>query len=681
MSQYASILFLLLSLNIAPSQAQTNKTTSFDWLNFSLTPDQIRSQCNDVKAVAEDRLKALVAVSQENRTFANTVKAFDGIEADTEDSISGPIFLKYVSTDKAVRDAAHECEVQTEQFGIDIYTREDLYNAFKDYADKKDLMEPVDQKLLDKILLDFRRNGLELAPEKREQVKKLKTELAEITAVFGKNLNEYKDSLEVTTEELAGLPEDYVKRLDKTAEGRHIITLNYPDYFPFMANAENPLARQKLEQKFNSRGAAENIKLLEKAINLRHQIALTLGYPTHAHYVLEDRMAQNPDAVLMFLNKLKGRLQPKLAKELESLRSLKKKKEATDEPIKEWDWRFYDNLVKKSKYKIDDEAIKAYFPMEHVTQQMLEIYQQLLGLRFQEVSGPRWHDEVKLYAVRDVPSDALIAYFYMDLYPREGKYKHAAAFSLVLGRELPDRRYQNPVSAIVANFNKPTKEAPSLLKHSEVETYFHEFGHIMHQILTQSKYGRFSGTKVARDFVEAPSQMLENWIWQQDILGRLTAHYQNPDKKLPKKTLQKMVALKNLHSGITYTRQLFFALLDLTYHTNEKIDSVALWSDLSQKIRGIPVSPNTIPPAGFGHLMGGYDAGYYGYLWSEVYAADMFTRFEKEGILNPQPGRLYRQLILEPGRSKDEGEQLRTFLGREPNEEAFLKSLGLDIDS
>jgi Zn-dependent oligopeptidase len=265
----------------------------------------------------------------------------------------------------------------------------------------------------------------------------------------------------------------------------------------------------------------------------------------------------------------------------------------------------------------------------------------------------------------------------MDLYPREGKYKHAAAFTLLQGRELPDGSYQKPASAIVANFDKPTPERPSLIPHSDVETLFHEFGHIMHQTLTRAKYQRFSGSSVARDFVESPSQMFQNWVWKEEVLDRVSGYYQDRTKKLPKELIAKLLAAKNADSGLVYLRQNFFATYDMSLHTAPEVaDTTALYGKLMKEVSLIPMSAGTVPEASFTHLMG-YDAGYYGYLWSEVYALDGFSRFVKEGLLSEKVGREYRREVLEKGGSREEGVSLRAFLGREPSDEAFLKNIGL----
>lgn len=326
---------------------------------------------------------------------------------------------------------------------------------------------------------------------------------------------------------------------------------------------------------------------------------------------------------------------------------------------------------------MDSQKIKEYFPADHVTEQMLGVYQKLLGLKFRLIeNAATWHPDVKLYEIADASGGGPIAYFYLDLFPREGKYKHAAAFPLISGRLLPDGSYQKPVAAMVANFNKPAKNRPSLLTHDEVKTFFHEFGHIMHQTVTTARYGRFSGSSTARDFVEAPSQMLENWVWDREVLQSLSGHYLDHSKKLPNELLGKMLAAKNADSGLVHLRQLLFGSVDQLYHGWPPSNTTAAYARLAKEVSMIPMSDGVHPEASFGHLMG-YDAGYYGYLWSKVYAEDMFSRFKAEGVLNPVLGRRYRTEILERGSSRDEMESLKAFLGREPDEAAFLESIGL----
>lgn len=667
--------FLLLALFSSAASAAFIPAPT---LRYEPTAAELMEDCRSAKKRAESALEAVARMPASNRTFDNTPWALDQIASDLSDQTASDTFLKYVSISSVTRLAGNECETLLGQFSVDMYSREDLYRALKEYAAKGEALNGEPKRLLDKELLDFKRSGLELPKETRDEISGLRKKLVELEATFGKNINEYKDFALFDKSELEGLPEDFVARLERVDE-KYKVGLDYPDYFPFMENSTNPAARKIMEGKFNDRATLQNLPVLKEVLALRLKAARLLGYPTHAHFILEDRMAKDPKTVAAFISRLRKKLKVLGRAELKTLNALKSDVEGrtSDGQFHAWDWRFYDNQLKKSKYSVDSQKIKEYFPADFVTEQMLSVYQKLLGLKFRRVmDAATWHPDVKLFEITDAAGGEPIAYFYLDLFPREGKYKHAAAFSMIVGRQLPDGRYQKPVSSMVANFNKSTKNRPSLLTHDEVETFFHEFGHIMHQTLTRARFGRFAGSATARDFVEAPSQMLENWVWDEEVLQALSGHYLDHTKKLPPELLGKMLAAKNVNSGLVHLRQLLFGSVDQLYHGKPPSDTSAAYARLSADIAMIPTSPGTHPEASFGHLMG-YDAGYYGYLWSKVYAEDMFSRFKADGVLNPVLGRRYRTEILEKGSSRDEMDSLKAFLGREPDETAFLESIGL----
>ena len=668
----------LLLLVVLSSVASAAPFTPSPVLRYEPTPQELLDDCRGAKRRAESALEAVARMPAGSRSFDNTPWALDQIGADLSDQTASDTFLKYVSVSSATREAGNVCETLLGQFSVDMYSREDLYRALKEYAAKGEALTGESKRLVDKQLLDFKRSGLELPKEKRREIVDLRKKLVELEATFGKNINEYKDFALFDLAELEGLPEDFVARLEKV-DGKYKVGLDYPDFFPFMENSTNPAARRVMEGKFNDRATLQNLPVLKDVLALRLKAARQLGYPTHASFVLEDRMAKDPKTVAAFITRLRKKVKVLGTDELEVLKALKVVFEgrASDGKFNAWDWRFYDNQLKKAKYSVDNQKIKEYFPADHVTEQMLVVYQKLLGLKYRQiVDAATWHPDVKLYEITDAAGGEPIAYFYLDLFPREGKYKHAAAFSMITGRVMPDGRYQKPVSSMVANFAKSTKDRPSLLTHDEVETFFHEFGHILHQTLTKARYGRFSGSATARAFVEAPSQMLEIWVWDREVLQSLSGHYLDRSKPLPAELLNKMLAAKNVNSGLVTLRQLLFGSVDQLYHGNPPADTTKAYARLAAEVSMIPMSPGTHPEASFGHLMG-YDSGYYGYMWSKVYAEDMYSLFKEGGALNPQLGRRYRTEILEKGSSRDEMESLKAFLLREPNEDAFLESIGL----
>ena len=648
-------------------------------LHFNYRAQDLAPAEAEARVKLEKDLAALIAIPQEERTFENTIMGYERAFDNYGNALGMSGFLSYVSTDKQFRDAANDLQMQISQYMVDVATRRDVYKAIREYTDTNPRLDPVQAKLVKEMLIGFKNSGMDLNDADLEKFKALNKEKAEYIIKFDKNIQEYKDPLAVTQEQLQGLGEDYIQKLSKTDDGKYLVTLDYPDYVPFMQNADDEQARKELEFKFNRRGGQENVELLEKTLTLRREIAHLLGYKNHAELRLEDRMAKNPKTVMAFLKDLQKKLKPLGKKEDKEMIAYKNSKTGKNSrTLYSWESGYWSNKFRKENLELDSEKIKEYFPSQIVIDGMLDLFGGVFGITFEPVDIPVWHPDVKAFKIKDKASGELVAYFYMDLYPREGKYKHAACFGLVEGEEKQDGTYQNPFVAIVANLNKPSGDTPSLLKHSEVETLFHEFGHVLHNALTKAKYSAFSGTSVSWDFVEAPSQMLERWAWDPQVLKKISKHYKTGEA-LPDDLIKRMIAAKNFGAGGMYLRQDFFAQYDMTLHTADTTpDTTKLYFELTKKIRGLPLTKGTIPQASFGHIMGGYDAGYYGYLWSEVIAEDFFGEFKKNGIFNPETGLKFRREILEKGGTLDEEKMVENFLGRPADNKPFLKSIGLE---
>lgn len=648
-------------------------------LHFNYQAQDLAPAEAEARVKLEKDLAALIAIPQAERTFENTIMGYERAFDNYGNALGMSGFLSYVSTDKKFRDAANDLQMQISQYMVDVATRRDVYKAIREYTDTNPRLDPVQAKLVKEMLIGFKNSGMDLNDADLEKFKALNKEKAEYIIKFDKNIQEYKDPLAVTQEQLRGLGEDYIQKLSKTDDGKYLVTLDYPDYVPFMQNADDEQARKELEFKFNRRGGQENVELLEKTLTLRREIARLLGYKNHAELRLEDRMAKNPKTVMAFLKDLQKKLKPLGKKEDKEMIAYKNSKTGKNSrTLYSWESGYWSNKFRKENLELDSEKIKEYFPSQVVIDGMLDLFGGVFGITFEPVDIPVWHPDVKAFKIKDKASGELVAYFYMDLYPREGKYKHAACFGLVEGEEKQDGTYQNPFVAIVANLNKPSGDTPSLLKHSEVETLFHEFGHVLHNALTKAKYSAFSGTSVSWDFVEAPSQMLERWAWDPQVLKKISKHYKTGEA-LPDDLIKRMIAAKNFGAGGMYLRQDFFAQYDMTLHTADTTpDTTKLYFELTKKIRGLPLTKGTIPQASFGHIMGGYDAGYYGYLWSEVIAEDFFGEFKKNGIFNPETGLKFRREILEKGGTLDEEKMVENFLGRPADNKPFLKSIGLE---
>ncbi len=639
----------------------------------ALTPEGVGAACQRAIIACDSAVADLVAAPDEQRTFANTIGALEAATDHVAQAAGQYAFMAYVAEADELRDAARDWEERLEKYLLDLSFREDLYGAISAFAARGESLGVDDARLLEHSLRDYRRNGFALPAGERAKVRALLDQLVTLGVEFQKNISEWDDGIVVPRAALAGLPDAFIDSLrteDVEGETHYRVSLDYPEYFPFMGKAESQELRRELFAKEQVKGGAANVAVLEQALQARQEAASILGYDSWAAYVLEIRMAKEPERVAEFLADLRERLAVKAEADLALMAG------ANGGPVNIWDWRYCHDQLLQSEYAIDDFAVAQYFPLDACLEGLFDVCRRLLGVRFEAVpEAPVWHEDVQAFDVYESDGDEAFARFYMDLFPRPNTFGHAAAFTLRGGRRLADGSYQKPVSAIVANFTKPTPEAPSLLRHSEVDTLFHEFGHILHQTLTRAPHARFSGSSTERDFVEAPSQMLEHWVWDRDVLASFTRHHET-GVPLPESLLDSLLAAKTLSSGVTTLRQLYFANLDLAYHSpGFGGDSTAVAAELHE-ITAFPYTPGTHFQSGWGHLFG-YDAGYYGYLWSHVFGDDMFTRFEGAGLLNADLGAEYRQKVLERGGSVDGDELVRDFLGREPNSDAFLRGLGL----
>ncbi len=643
-------------------------------LSFFLSPQEMLGQYQEAETRYQTQIQKIISTPQDQINFENTAKALEEASADYSDKIQPLIFLSQVSPNPQIRQAAEQIEEKAQKFGAHV-DYEALYKVLSLCAQKKENLDDKDAFLLKNGLETLQSRGVGLPADKREKLTKIEERLGQIAMEFQRNINDSNDFIAVSREELKGLPQDYVNGLQKDANGKHIVTLKYPDYVPFMQQAENSKLRKELEFKYNNRAAEKNIPLLQETLKLRDESAKIKGYPSYAEMALEDRMAEKPENVWNFLNGLLPLLRSKGDAELKELLKIKKKDFPEAQETHSWEKAYYLNKWHQSQNRLDEGSLKEYFPVNQVVEGTLKSYQQILGLRFSEIQNPDvWHKDVRAFEIRDAKTNERIGHFYLDLYPRTGKFGHAAAFPLINGRELKNG-YKNPVAAMVANLSPPRSDRPALLNFDEVETFFHEFGHLMHQTLTKARYASFAGSNVALDFVEAPSQMMERFVWEPEVLKNISGHYRDPSKKLPSAFLKQMRQSKKLGQSLAYLRQLAFALADLTVHATVPGDVNTIFNQIMGSIGLFPPQENTHFAASFGHLLGGYGAGYYSYLWSEVFANDMFSRFKKEGVLNPAVGMDYRKKILEQGSERPEMESMKDFLGREPSNKAFNEKL------
>ena len=628
-------------------------------------------------AEAEDMLSEVLDADLP-RTYCNTLAPLEEAGEVVGRAFGTAGFMGYVHTDQEVRDAGRACGERLSKWHTELAFNPRLYHSVEAFSATEEAgsLSGERARLLEFVRRDLKRAGHHLPAESQARVKELTGRLIELGVAFGQNIAEYDDALEVTREDLDGLPESYTASLPPAEkEGWLRVTMAYPHVIPFMENAHRRDLRRRLTKKFNSRAVETNRPLLEEAVAIRMEIASLFGVPSWAHHRLSDRMAKTPEAVENFYELLLEPLQATGRRELARITGMLEA-DGEEGPTQVWDWRYYDNQIRRIEFGVDQMEVAGYFPLDRVVEGMLDLTGEVFGLEYRVVEAPVWHEDVITYAVVDRASGERIAHFHMDLFPREGKFSHAAAFTLLGGRRLQDGSYQQPRSAIVANFTPPSEGKPALLQHSEVLTLFHEFGHILHQVLTRTELGRFSGTSTEGDFVEAPSQIMENWTWRPEVLARFAFHYETAEP-LPAELLEKLTGAKLLNIAISKLRQASFGLLDMALHGSDSRKDLNEILARTTEVSLFGLQEETFFPASFGHLLAGYDAGYYGYLWSEVYGDDMWRRFEDEGVTNPTVGMEYRREVLEAGGSRDALDTLRAFLGREPDNGTFLRKLGI----
>ena len=642
---------------------------------FTATPDSLKTETDAMLKKSRKISDTIVAeITPDKATFENVVlpMAYDENEMALQSHIIG--FYQAVSSDAKLRDASTEAEKVMDDFYIDASMREDIYSLVDAAVKKKEKLDPESERLLEKELKGYIRNGLTLpAGPKRDRFKEIKKQLSELGIVFQKNLNEETGGLWFSPEELEGVPKDLLDTLEKGKhehEGKIRLTFKYPDLFPTLKYAKDASVRQKVlianDNKCNG-----NVPIFREAVLLRDEAARHLGYPNHAAFRIEDKMAKTPETVDTFLGDLRERLASGGKAEIGKLKALKKEDLTSRGKASEydghyylWDHRFYDTLMLEREYSLDHQLIAEYFPLQTTIEGMLHIFESLFGLAFVSIphgadldalsptskgSDIVWHEEVQVFSVWDSEDEGngFVGYLYLDLFPRPGKYGHAANFNLQPGFLFPNGTRHYPATALVCNFSKATPKKPSLLKHDEVVTLFHELGHGIHDLVARTKYSRFHGTSTVRDFVEAPSQMLENWCWTPSQLQALSHHYtsvsneyatawaadhpegERPAEKIPIDLVEKLIATKHVNDALFNLRQLHFGIFDMRVHEPrshqelEELDITRTYNSLRREIALLEGPKGEDGAKGgewghgqatFGHLMGGYDAGYYGYL-------------------------------------------------------------------
>ncbi len=655
--------------------------------SFEQTKEAIEKNADEALIVADRGIDRIVNIQKEKRTFANTVGAIDGVFNEFDKIIGRHYLLNYVSPDKVIRKEATNSINKNTKWYAKVYFREDFYRSVQEYLEKGELLTGERKIFLDDLLLAFKKNGFNLKPWQRKQLEKIKVERKLLQTVFSNNIKNYKKDVVFTTKQLKGVPKSALGMLKKGKDGSYIMNPGlYAHYSVIATHAKDPEVRKKALVERWKVAKDKNEKILTKIVKMRAQEARILGYKHFADLQVQDKMVKVADKAINFIKELSIGLEEKFKKERERLRLYKVKETGKkDAVLNSWDAAYYKNMLLKEKYSLDMERLRVYFQMENVLYGMFEVYEKIFSIRIERVIAPyKWVDDLQTFVIFDAKSSEPLGTLYLDLYPREGKYTHFAQFSILAGKKLSSGKNQRPVGVLVCNFPRPTNLTPSLLKFNQVETLFHEFGHALHNILSKTEFAANHGTAVPRDFVEAPSQMLEFWTRDKNVLDLFAWDYRNELKKIPQDFLDRFERAEKATIASTVRGQIAFGMIDMVLHTrfkeNDYFDITKVTNEILHEYL------LTTPPEGtsfvstFNHAAGGYAAGYYGYQWSLAIAHDMATVFEKspEKFLDESVGYRLRKEIYEVGKRRDVEETIMAFLGRDWSLKAYLQKLGIE---
>ncbi|MGO4906092.1 M3 family metallopeptidase [Flavobacterium sp. W20_MBD1_R3] len=623
--------------------------------------------------------------------FENTIEAL-AFSGDVLDRISSIFFnLNSAETNDEIQKIAQEVSPLLSEFGNDVRLNPELFARVKTVYEQREKLNlnPEQTTLLDKKYKSFSRNGANLLEDKKNQLREIDKELSKLSLHFGENVLAETQAyqLHITNkEDLAGLPDGTIEAAGSLAKSQEkegwIFTLDYPSYVPFVTYADNREFRKKMAIAFGAKGFQnnefDNQEIVLKIAKLRFDRAQILGYASHAHFVLEERMAENPEKVKTFSNDLLQKAKPAALKEFDALTAFAKEMDGIQQ-LEKWDGAYYSEKLKQQLFNLDDETLKPYFQLEKVLDGAFAVAQKLYGITFNEIFDiDKYHEEVKTYAVKD-ENDQLVAVFYADFFPRKGK-RNGAWMTSFKSQYIKNEINERPHISIVCNFTKPTDTKPSLLTFNEVTTLFHEFGHALHGMLANTTYPSLSGTSVYWDFVELPSQILENWCYEPEALALFAYHYKTGEM-IPMELVHKIKESASFQEGMATMRQLSFGLLDMGWHAqdpshikdikafeNEQFEATQLYPDVKENAMS----------TSFSHIFqGGYSSGYYSYKWAEVLDADAFEYFQECGIFNKEVATKFKENVLSKGGTEHPMILYKRFRGQEPKPEALLRRAGL----
>ncbi|GKV14682.1 hypothetical protein SLEP1_g25514 [Rubroshorea leprosula] len=671
----AAVIALAINLAISAVKRRRSRKKGLpgSTVRVNLSESGILKLADRIIAKSKEVHDAVASVPVDKVTYKNVISPLAELEAEQFPLVQSCVFPKLVSTSDSVRKASAAAERRIDAHISSCSKREDVYRVVKAFAARGEWLGPEVKRFVQSLIRDFEQNGLNLTVTKREEVQRLRSQIDELSLRYIQNLNDDSTLLLFSELELAGLPTEFLKSLEKVENGMFKVTLKSHHVAAVLELCKVGKTRRLVAVAYGKRCGEVNLSILEDLVQARHKFARLLGYSNYADYALDHRMAKTSSKVFEFLEDISASLTDLATRELSILKDLKRREEG-EVPFGVEDLLYYAKKVQEQQFDLDIGALKQYLPVNLVLSGIFKIFQDLFGLRFEEITGADiWHFDVRVFSVFDLTSGELLGYFYIDLYRREGKYGHTCVVALENGAVGLNGARQIAVALLISQFEKDICGVPGLLRFSEVVNLFHEFSHVVQHVCNRASFARFSGLRIDPDFLEIPALLLENWCYESFSLKLISGFHQDITKPIKDEVCDSLKRWRNSFSALKFKQEVLYCLFDQIIHSAEDVDIVELFKHLHPKVMlGLPMLEGTNPASCFPRCAIGYEATCYSRIWSEVFAADIFASKFRDGLLNQYVGMQFRKKVLAPGGAKEPVEILSDFLGREPSIQAFV---------
>ncbi|KAJ0972381.1 hypothetical protein J5N97_020340 [Dioscorea zingiberensis] len=667
--------FVISAINAQKSKNHKKRDLPGSSVRIKLSASEIHKLTDHIISKSKEIYDLVASVPIEKVTYLNVIAPIAELEAYQFPLVQSCLYPKMVSTSDDVRKASAYAEKKLDSHFLMSRKREDVYRVIKAFVERGEKLDLESKYFVQSLVKDFERNGANLTLTKKEELERLTSQIDELAFQYIRNLNGDNSFLLFHGSELDGMPQEFIKSLEEIESGKLKVALKSYNVSAVLEHCKIGATRKLVAVSYGKRCGRENLDILENLVQLRHKVARLLGYPNYADFAIESRMARTSAKVFEFLEDISDNLTDLALRELNILKDLKREEEG-DSPFGMEDIAYYMRRAEEKQFDLDLGEVKQYFPVDLVLTGIFRILQDLFGLRFEEIKDiEAWHESIRLFSVLDISSSELLGYFYLDLFSREEKYAHTCVLALQNGCLSPSGTRQIPIALVISQCPKQVDGSPMLLRFTEVVTLLHEFTHVVHHICNHASFSRFSGLRLETDFCEIPGRLLENWCYESISLKMMSGFHQDITKSITTGLCKSLKQRRDMFSGIKLKQEILLCLMDQIIHSSENMDIVELLKHLHPKIMmGIPLLDGTNPASCFPRFAIGYEATCYSYLWSEVFAADVFVSKFQDDLLNQYAGLQFRNKVLAPGGAKEPLQILSDYLGREPSIQPFVET-------